>query len=168
MPNSIEVCMANCMSCGYGQNRTGAKHCSNCGARLNFLAPGEVLHQRYKIISLLGKGGMGAVCLVEDTEAKNKRCVVKELIDYFNPSDPDEVAKAKQRFEDEARTLAGLDHPSIPDVRGYFSDAGRNYMVMQFVEGENLQDWLLREGKALPHDEVLQYTIQVCRVLEYL
>ena len=160
--------MADCMSCGYGQNRTGAKHCGNCGARLSFLAPGEVLHQRYRILSLLGKGGMGAVCLVEDLQAFGNRCVVKELIDYFNPSDPAEVAKAKQRFEDEARTLASLDHPSIPDVREYFSDGGRNYMVMDFIEGENLQDRLLREGKALEHDEVLQYAIQVCRVIEYL
>lgn len=160
--------MADCMSCGYSQNRTGAKHCGNCGARLSFLAPGEVLHQRYKIISLLGKGGMGAVCLVEDQNAFGKRCVVKELIDYFNPGDPVEVAKAKQRFEDEARTLGSLDHPSIPNVREYFSDAGRNYLVMDFVEGENLQDRLLREGKALPHDEVLQYAVQICRVLEYL
>lgn len=160
--------MAKCMICGWTQNRTGAKFCVNCGGRLTFLKPGEVLHERYKIVRLLGKGGMGAVCLAEDMQAFGKQCVVKELIDYFNPSDPDEVKKAQNRFEEEARTLARLDHPAIPDVRDYFSDGGRNYMVMEYVEGENLQDRLQRERKPLPQNEVLPYAIQVCRILEYL
>jgi len=160
--------MARCMICGWNKNRTGAKFCANCGARLTFLEPGEVLHGRYKIVKLLGKGGMGAVCLAEDIQAFGKQCVVKELIDYFNPSDPAEVKKAQKRFEEEARTLARLDHPSIPDVRDYFSDGGRNYMVMEYMEGENLEDRLQREGKPLPQNEVLRYAIQVCRILEYL
>jgi len=160
--------MATCISCGFDRNRTAAKYCLNCGARLTFLAPGDVLQGRYKIVTLLGKGGMGAICLAEDLQTFGSRCVVKELTDYFNPADPDEVTKAQKRFEDEARTLAQLNHPSIPEVRDYFSQAGRNYMVMEFVEGENLEDRLAREGKPLPQEEVIQYAIQVCRVLEYL
>jgi len=160
--------MATCISCGSDKNRSGAKFCLDCGARLTFLAPGDVLQGRYKIVTLLGKGGMGAVCLAEDLQTFGSRCVVKELTDYFNPADPDEVTKARKRFEDEARTLAQLNHPSIPEVRDYFSQAGRNYMVMEFVEGENLEDCLSREGKPLHLEEVIQYAVQVCRVLEYL
>ena len=157
--------MVKCMSCGSDTNRTRAKFCLACGARLTFLAPGDELQKRYKITRLLGKGGMGAVCLAEDRRAFGGKCVVKEMIDYFNPSDPDEVQKAQKRFEDEARTLAQLHHPSIPDVREYFSEAGRNYMVMEFIEGENLEERLTREDKPLPVDEVAQCAIQVCRVL---
>ncbi len=160
--------MATCISCGSDKNRTGAKFCLDCGARLTFLAPGDVLQGRYKIVTLLGKGGMGAICLAEDIQTFGSRCVVKELTDYFNPADPDEVRKAQKRFEDEARTLAQLNHPSIPEVRDYFSQAGRNYIVMESVEGENLEDRLARESKPLPLEEVIQYAIQVCRVLEYL
>ena len=160
--------MAQCISCGFDRNRTGAKFCLNCGARLTFLASGDVLQGRYRIVTLLGKGGMGAVCLAEDIQTFGSRCVVKELTDYFNPADPSEVTKARKRFEDEARTLAQLNHPSIPEVRDYFSQAGRNYMVMEFIEGENLEDRLAREGKPLALEEVIQYAIQVCRVLEYL
>ncbi len=161
--------MATCMSCGWDQNRTGARHCGQCGARLSFLAPGETLDGgRYRIIKVLGKGGMGAVCLVEDTKLYGRHWVVKELIDYFNPADPVEVQKAEQRFHEEARTLAGLDHPSIPIIKEHFTEAGRNYIVMEYVEGENLQQRLLREGKALPTELVLNIGIQMCRVLEYL
>jgi len=160
--------MAKCMNCGFDRNRTGAKFCSNCGARLTFLAPGDVLQGRYEIIDVLGKGGMGAICLAEDRQALGSKCVIKEMIDYFNPADPNEVRKAQQRFEDEARTLAQLNHPSIPDVRQFFSEAGRNYLVMEFVEGENLEERIAREGKPLPQEEAIQCAIQVCRVLEYL
>lgn len=160
--------MARCISCGSDRNRTGAKFCLDCGARLTFLASGDVLQGRYKIVTLLGKGGMGAICLAEDLQTFGSRCVVKELTDYFNPADPNEVTKARKRFEDEARTLAQLNHPSIPEVRDYFSQAGRNYMVMEFIEGENLEDRLAREGKPLPLEEVIRYAVQVCRVLEYL
>ena len=160
--------MSQCINCGYDQNRAGAKFCLGCGARLTFLAPGDVLQGRYKIVRVLGKGGMGAVCLAEDLGALGSKCVVKEMIDYFNPNDPGEVKKAQKRFEDEARTLAHLKHPSIPEVRGYFSEAGRNYMVMTFVPGENLEDRLQREGKPLSWEEVVPYAIQVCYVLEYL
>ncbi len=160
--------MARCITCGTDQNRTGARFCARCGARLSFLAPGDVLQGRYKIIRVLGKGGMGAVCLAEDARAHDKRCVVKEMIDYFNPSDPNEVQKAQRRFEDETRILAQLNHNSIPELLETFTEAGRNYMVMTYVEGENLEEALRRNGKPLAADEVIPYAIQICGVLEYL
>jgi serine/threonine protein kinase len=160
--------MARCFSCGSTDNRTGARYCMACGARLSFLAPGEILYGRYKILQVLGKGGMGAVCLAQDLGALGSKCVVKEMIDYFDPRDPDAVRQAQQRFESEARTLAALNHPSIPKITGYFTENGRNYMVMTYVAGENLEQRLLREGKPLSPDEAVPYAVQVCHILEYL
>ncbi|MDH7487871.1 MAG: hypothetical protein QHJ81_16555, partial [Anaerolineae bacterium] len=74
--------MSRCINCGYDRNRAEAKHCRACGARLTFLAPGDVLQGRYKIVQVLGKGGMGAICLAQDEGALGSTCVVKEMIDY--------------------------------------------------------------------------------------
>ena len=94
---------------------------------------------RYRVTKPLGKGGMGAVYLAENLQAFGREVVVKEMLDYFDPNQPEEVERARRRFEDEARTLAALKHPAVPDIYGYFSEAGRNYLVMEFVVGESFQ-----------------------------
>jgi serine/threonine-protein kinase len=142
------------------------------------LQPGQLLDGgAYRVERALGKGGMGAVWLVAQTKAFDRLAVVKEVIDYFDPADVTERAKALERFEAEARTLGALKHPGIPDLYAYFSEAGHNYLVMEYIEGPDLRKWLTREDEAtgrlvpgvrLPADEVLRYTLQICEVLEYL
>ena len=110
----------------------------------------------YRILEPLGKGGMGALYLAADTGAFDRKCVVKELLDYYDPTDPDEAAKAQARFETEARLLAELSHPGIPRIYSYFSEAGRHYIVMEYIEGETLEravthiDPLGRHGRCPP------------------
>jgi hypothetical protein len=103
--------------------------------------------------------------------------VIKEVIDYFDPSNIEERRRALARFEAEARTLGDLKHPGIPDLYAYFSEGGHNYLVMEYIEGPDLRAGLTREDSAtgqlvpggpVPADKVLRYTIQVCEVLEYL
>ncbi|MFB0537110.1 MAG: protein kinase, partial [Anaerolineae bacterium] len=169
-----------CPNCGQ-VNRQGAKFCARCRAPLSGgyvpLQTGQTMRGgAYRIIRPLTKGGMGAIYLATDTQAFNRPCVIKEMLDYFDLSDPQEVAKARQRFEDEARTLAALSHPGIPKIYTYFSENNRNYIVMEYVEGEDLEQGLTREdeqgnlvrGGPQPLEEVLRYAIQVCKVLEYL
>jgi serine/threonine protein kinase len=120
---------------------------------------------------------MGAVWLVEQTKAFNRLAVVKEVIDYFDPTDPEARAKASERFESEARTLGSLKHPGIPDLYAYFTERGLNYLVMEYIEGPDLRKGLSREdaatgqivpGDRIPADDILRYSIQICEVLEYL
>ena len=73
----------------------------------------------YRIIRPLGKGGMGAVYLAANTKAFDRPCVVKEVIEYYDPSDAEARRKAIQRFEAEARTLASLQHPHVASVYGF-------------------------------------------------
>jgi len=130
----------------------------------------------YRILEPLGKGGMGALYLAADTGAFDRQCVVKELLDYYDPEDPDEAAKAEARFETEARLLAELSHPGIPRIYSYFSEAGRHYIVMEYVKGETLEravthsDLLGRtvSARPLPAEEIARHAVRVCRVLEYL
>jgi serine/threonine protein kinase len=119
---------------------------------------------------------MGALYLAADTGAFDRPCVVKELLDYYDPTDPDEARKAQARFETEARLLAELSHPGIPRIYSYFSEAGRHYIVMEYIEGETLERAVTHVdalGKAvpalpLPPEEVVRHAIRVSQVLEYL
>jgi serine/threonine protein kinase len=168
-----------CTVCG-NQNKTSARFCAYCGTPL--VEDGDELQTNqlvdggtYRIIRPLGKGGMGAVYLAANTKAFDRQCVIKEVIEYYDPIDPEARDKAMRRFEVEARTLASLKHPGIPDIYAYFSEQSRNYLVMEYIQGPNLAEGLTRErdgvttkGQPLPVDKVVRYAIQMCDVLSYL
>lgn len=173
-----------CPDCGC-LNRQDAKFCVACRSPLGApgapwrrpLQPDQLMDNgRYRIIRPLGKGGMGAVYLAENLQAFGREVVVKEMLDYFDPTDPEQVERARNRFEAEARTLAALKHPAVPDIYGYFSQGGRNYLVMEFVVGENLETGVThRDGEgrlipALPYttEQVVHFGAQLCDLLEYL
>jgi serine/threonine protein kinase len=168
-----------CPVCAY-ENKPDARFCVYCGAELkresSVLHAGQLVDDgTYRIIRPLGKGGMGAVYLAANTKAFDRLCVVKEVIEYYDPTDPEERKKAMRRFEAEARTLASLKHPGIPDIYAYFSERGRNYLVMEYIQGPDLADGLTRRhdgsvvpGKPQPLEDVIRYAIQICQVLDYL
>lgn len=168
-----------CPACGQ-PNKPGARFCAFCGALLEdetaTLQAGQLVDNgTYRIIRPLGKGGMGAVYLAANTKAFDRTCVVKEVIEYYDPTDPAARQKAIERFESEARTLASLKHPGIPDIYAYFSEHGRNYLVMEYIEGPNLAQGLTHEedgeiiqGQPVPAGQVVRYTMQMCEVLIYL
>jgi serine/threonine protein kinase len=170
-----------CSNCGR-VNRPGARYCASCQAPLSAAAarlqPEQLLDGgTYRIVRALGKGGMGAVWLVAQTKAFDRLAVLKEVVEYYDPTDAQERLKAQERFEAEARTLGDLKHPGIPDLYAYFSEAGHNYLVMEYIEGPDLRTSLTHEddatgelvpGKRLAPDDVLGHTVQICKVLEYL
>lgn len=157
-----------CSRCGKTLHGN-SKFCPSCGTAVSGfgqrLAVGQILHGAYRILRPLSKGGMGAIYLAEDLNAFNRLRVVKEMLDYFDVNDPQQVVNARQRFEDEARTLAHLRHAGIPDINAHFSERGRHYIVMEYVEGENLETLLAQPIKT---DQILAYGIQVCEILTYL
>ena len=130
----------------------------------------------YRILEPMGKGGMGALYLAADSGAFGRKCVVKELLDYYDPTDEEEARQAQARFETEARLLAELSHPGIPRIYSYFTEAGRHYIVMEYIEGDTLERGVTHvdfmghtvAARPLPLEEVVRHAIRVCRVLEYL
>ncbi len=126
----------------------------------NLLTPGTILHNRYRIIRLLGQGGMGAVYLAEDLHLPGRLIAIKE---NFDPS-----RSAQEQFKREAVMLARLKHPNLPQVTDHFIEpSGRQYLVMDYVEGEDLDQILARRGP-LPEAEVLGWMEQVFDALEYM
>ena len=121
---------------------------------------------RYKIIGPLRTGGMSTVYLGEDLKQKSI-CVIKELRDYY--SDEEEKNDAVHMFEVESYMLVSLRHAGIPLVNNYFIEEGNYYLVMEYIDGINL-DELFEDsiGTGLPESEVISWGIQICDILDYL
>ncbi|MDQ2714800.1 MAG: protein kinase [Chloroflexota bacterium] len=134
------------------------------------LTPQSLLHQRYLIAGLVGRGGMSAVYRARDTRAtraSGSYVALKEMSQH-NLSGAD-LMEATERFQQESRLLSSLSHPNLPRIYDAFSEDGRYYLVMDFIDGKTLLQ-LLKEtgGKPLPVPLVLKYAIQLCAVLIYL
>jgi Tol biopolymer transport system component len=123
------------------------------------LQTGQVLEQRYRIEALLGQGGMGAVYRAVDLKF-NTPVALKENLTVT----PD----SQRQFTREAGLLHQLRHPNLPRVTDHFTIAGQGqYLVMDYVEGEDLKGLLVRQGP-LPEAQALNWICQVLDALEYL
>jgi len=123
------------------------------------LENGELLKDRYRILDILGQGGMGAVYRAVD-ENLDVVVAVKE-----NSFLTEEYAR---QFRREAKILASLRHPNLPRVFDYFViDQQGQYLVMDYVEGDDLRQWMSREDE-ITEVEVLQIGIAICDALIYL
>jgi serine/threonine protein kinase len=131
------------------------------------LNPGTILAGRYSIERLLGGGGMGVVYLARDQRLANRPCAIKEMVDHF--IDQQQRLEANDYFAREADTLAQLKHQAIPAITDRFDDQNRHYLVMEYVEGRNLEEELAaRNNDPLPEGLVIDVARQLCDVLAYL
>lgn len=158
-----------CRNCGTA-NRDHASFCNKCGSSLAGVTVqlrqlGTILHGRYRVGNILGKGGMAAVYLAENT-AKGGQVAIKEMVDQFADSAHRDQAVAQ--FQSEARILNYLHHTNLPRVFEYFEEGGRHYLVMDYVDGETLQKLLDRTTGFLAERRVIGWGSQICDVLAYL
>ncbi len=126
----------------------------------------HVLKGHYHIIMVLGTGGMGAVYEAKDSALGNRLVAIKEMLPQ-NPNDPQAIPATPKDFKREADMLASLHHPNLPSVHEHFDEAGRWYLVTDFIEGETLEKYVKAIGK-LSEEEVVTIGIQLCTVLHYL
>jgi eukaryotic-like serine/threonine-protein kinase len=131
-------------------------HCTGCRFG-GFLVIGKTLGH-YQITNQLGKGGMGEVFQAKD-QVLGREVAIKVLPDEF-AKDADRVA----RFQREAKVLASLNHSNIAAIHGLEQSEGKNFLVLELVEGETLAERLKRGP--IPVEESLKLALQIAEALE--
>jgi len=137
---------------------------------LVLLKPGDILRERYRIVDIIGQGGMGSIYQAQDTRLEGRVTAIKQI--DTGPNDlSEDVQQTRLQFQREASTLARLDHPTLPKVSDYFTENGRDFLVMDFVPGYDLRQVIeraLRRDEFLNQHQVLDWAGQIADALAYL
>ncbi len=134
------------------------------------LKPGVILRERYKIRRIIGQGGMGSIYLAEDIRLEGRQCALKE-VQHESSLPEDALQQARDQFLREAQILARLDHPNLPKVSDFFSEENREYLVMDYVPGDDLRTLMIearRKKSFLDEREVLGWSVQLADALNYM
>jgi len=122
---------------------------------------GAILAGRYRVVRQLGQGGMGSVWLAEDTQLDNKRFAIKML-----PSILVSNKRAYRQLKDEALVAMRLVHPNIVQIRAFEENNGNPFLVMDYIDGETLDDYLADKGKR-SEDETVRILRHIAAALDY-
>src|SRR6266545_2250428 len=123
------------------------------------LSPETILQGRYRIVRQLGLGGMGAVYEALDQRLDTVVALKETLF-------TDE--KLRKQFEREARLLARMHHQALPRVSDHFNEGDGQFLVMQYITGEDLAEMLTQRNSPFSQEEVLRWGDQLCDALDYL
>ena len=165
---------ARCPACGK-TNPASQKFCGTCGAAIptsdsetvispapaqapldrGHFVPGQMVGDRYRMVALLGRGGMGEVYRAEDLKLGQPVAL------KFLPRDVEGDANRLQRFLGEVRLALRVTHPNVCRVFDIAETAGRHFISMEFVDGEDLASLLRRIGR-LPEDKAVEISRQLC------
>jgi len=151
--------MSNCLCLACDRaNPLTLKFCTECGARLQ-------IQERYRALKVIGQGGFGKTFLAQDEgKPSQPRCVIKQFI--YN--DPVTLREAQRLFEQEAVRLDDLGkHPQIPELLAHCEQNGRQYLVQEFIDGENLLQELNRAGR-FNEAKIKELLLDLLPVLQFI
>jgi len=123
------------------------------------LAIDTMLENRYRIDRLIGQGGMGAIYQGYDTNLDVDVAIKENFL---------QTPQSIHQFQQEARILAKLHHAALPRVMYHFSMAGQQYLVMDYIEGEDLWQMINRLKRPLDEAQAVRYILQICDAVQYL
>lgn len=196
--NPISSAMRFCRFCGKSledvfcpacrrANRPGTRFCAHCGAQMAAQASeqpvdglyetgkipiGLLLAGRYRVLRKIAQGGMGAVYEAsEATALGSQRLAIKEMsFSILSRLEPEKQNVVLESFRREFDLLSKLQHPNLVRASDFFEEQGRQFYVMEFIEGQTLEAILdaLPPGQFLPVERVLAWARQLCEVLDYL
>ena len=178
-----------CEKCGH-KNTDSAKFCQGCGDPVvlltdyGILKAGVILDKRYEVKRLIRAGGMGAEYEAMDHRFENRICAVKEMLNQAKG--PEDEQYIIDRFKKEAFILRSLRHKHLPVVTDYLIENGRYYLVMDYIEGKDLdimignfikgdstenpeaEDIEVKVNEGIPEDTVIEWAKEILEALEYL
>ncbi|QMS87520.1 serine/threonine protein kinase [Nostoc edaphicum CCNP1411] len=153
--------MSYCLNphCPKPENPDHVNFCVTCGSKL-------LLKERYRAIKPIGQGGFGKTFLAVDEDKPSKpRCVIKQF--YPQSQGTNTLAKAVELFNQEAVQLDELGkHPQIPELLAYFTQENRQYLVQEFIDGQNLAQELAHRG-AFSEIQIWQLLSDLLPVLQF-
>jgi eukaryotic-like serine/threonine-protein kinase len=126
------------------------------------LADGTLLQERYRIIRLLARGGMGAVYEAEAVHLGGAPVAVKQT--FYN----ERQRTLREQFEREAVTMARLRHPALPRVSDHFIEGAGQFLVMEFIPGDDLFTLLSRRGRPFDCGQVTAWAETLLDALNYI
>ncbi len=147
-------------ACPQPQNPDSVNVCQACGSKL-------ILHERYKIIKPLGKGGFGATFLAKDISLPGDPiCVIKQLCPSTTTTSV--LDMARQLFEREAETLGKIGHhPQIPRLLGYFECKKHFHLVQEYVSGSTLKQEVKKQGR-FTEEQGKKFITEILPVIDYI
>ncbi|GAX36643.1 FHA domain-containing serine/threonine-protein kinase [Nodularia sp. NIES-3585] len=158
-----EDSLANVSStCKHEGNSPHNLFCVHCGQPLSV----QQKIRQYQVLRVIGQGGMGTTYLAWDGAGlladKPQLLVLKQM-----NADMAKIAKAQELFEREAHTLKSLDNEGIPKYYDFFVAAGKKYLAMELVHGQDLEKRVYATGPVTP-SQAISWMIQTCEILDYL
>lgn len=151
-----------------GRDDGRAKRSAPPPGRPNLLKPGTVLQNRYRILDVLGVGGMSTVYRARDLRftSVERLCAIKEM---FNSTEDPKLRQLRlSNFQREAALLATLTHSAIPRIYDYFEQQGTIYLVLELIHGNDLETLLSQRSEPFEEGTIVDWTLELCSVLEYL
>lgn len=132
------------------------------------LAAGTILEGRYQIQRVIGRGGMSTVYAARDLRfgQVERITAVKEMVD----EDPDPGTRALRlvNFERESALLATIAHAAVPKIYDYFSQSGLVYLVIEYIDGSDLERGLMSRGRPYQEQDVIRWSLEISSVLKML
>ena len=155
-----------CATCG-AANTPDQTTCFACGHDLSELEQDEaLLHERYRVLAVVGQGGFARVYRAEDT-LEDRIVAIKAI--HLKALSVQETIDATDTYNREIRFGALLSHPALPKIYDSFTDQHTWYIVAEFIDGQTLEDYMQRlPTQHVPVDEVIALGIEVCEALAYL
>jgi len=129
------------------------------------LEPGTILCERYKILERYKSLEKRDFYMAYDIRLEGP-CIVKELKSSL--SSGEEEAYYRKKFNEEAKLLAKLSHPNLPKTMDYFIENGRYFMVIDYIEGIDLETYFENCYGQISEEQILKWGINLCDILEYL
>jgi serine/threonine protein kinase len=147
-------------NCLHPQNPEDVSECLSCGSKL-------LLQNRYRVLKPLGQGGFGRTFLaVDETHPSQILCTIKQFLPQAQS--PNNHPKAEQLLHQEALQLARLgEHPQIPELLASFTEDGQQYLVQEFIDGQNLEEELALAG-AFNETQIRQLLGNLLPVLQFV